>query len=628
VAHKQKLIAFSAVLIIVSAAMFADGHAQDGTQIQRCERISSPDIAFQAGLCESHAGCRLVMAIHNTCANTTSFLDRLRGRSEDADEPLTNDDVADALTPEDRPSTIRRYVERARETVREAFGGAPAQQVTSADGSYYEGSFDANRTGVGVAIRRDGGVARGQFDNGRLSGAGQTIEPSGAMAAGAFRENELSGDGATQNTDGEVLAGTFDNGHPVGAMEASYPDGSTQRVLYDDSGNELARGPRAPPGQQAAAPDDPRLIQPAPNGGVAEIRAIPCSTERADLADRGGNPNSFRDEVIAGGLNTASTDALRTSLDGFMRNPPRDAGERYERCLYQERLRELEASMTPFAATIDVGHCQSMRAAALPELGVTDEQRRVTEESMAQSIAAATPAQLAETYQALEPEPNLPSDHRASDQYAQCLAAERLRQLDPNVDLATVRRGEYIPPGAAPAGPDPWAAALSRNGGDAGSAMLAQSADAAARAARQRDNAVLAERSRQRVGERRNEFWSTVLQVATVAAQTYVASEAAQAQADAQAAQAMAQAQAQAAAQARASQQAQRCVSTITDRWGNRFDAVDHYPCFASSAPAQSQAQTQAPARQTTAPASQQCQGSATTYVDNQGFRLSCGTAN
>jgi hypothetical protein len=199
--------------------------------------------------------------------------------------------------------------------------------------------------------------------------------------------------------------------------------------------------------------------------------------------------------------------------------------------------------------------CMAPRSFAMVELfgaNYTPEQANILDSRLEQELSGKTPQALADAYQAFER--NAQSRHPDADRYAQCIYGERLRQLDPNADLQAVRRGEYTPAGATAPANSAWSAAMTRRDSNtaAGSAVLAQSADPALRAARARENAILREQAERRIAERRAEseaFWGAVLQAATIAVQTYVAVEQAQAEADAAEAQARADAYARAQAQ-------------------------------------------------------------------------------
>lgn len=197
--------------------------------------------------------------------------------------------------------------------------------------------------------------------------------------------------------------------------------------------------------------------------------------------------------------------------------------------------------------------CMVPRGFALTEIfGVnhTLQQDVILDTRLEQELSGKTPAALAEAYYAFESNPQ--TRHPFADRYAQCIYGERLRQLDPTADLATVRRGEYVPPNAATAtapANDPWSSALRRSDtGSAGSSVLAQSADPALRAERQRQNVALRQQSEERLAQRRADseaFWGAVLQAGLVVAETYVEAQAQQAQAEADARAAAAQTQSQ-----------------------------------------------------------------------------------
>ncbi len=186
--------------------------------------------------------------------------------------------------------------------------------------------------------------------------------------------------------------------------------------------------------------------------------------------------------------------------------------------------------------------CMVPRSFAMSEMfgaNYTQEQAAILDSRLEQELSGKTLRQLAIAYQAFEITPQ--SRHPEADRYAQCIYGERLRQLDSNADLSIVRRGDYVPPDAAPTANSAWDAALTRRDSNtsAGSAVLAQSADPASRAARARENAALRQQAAASIAEHRQQrdaFWGAVLQAAAIATETYVQVQAAQAQAEADAA--------------------------------------------------------------------------------------------
>lgn len=353
--------------VLLAAGLVAPSlaHAQDGDARNPadCYPVTDPDVQFQQDLCSAHLGCRLVFAIHRTCTSVRAFIDHLAGR-DDAQAPPTSEDVFEAdeaaVAPEASWSErLGQYVEEAKQRVGAVFGGSEPARGSTLDGTYYEGAFDDAHSGAGISIGPDGAMSRGEFRQGQLSGAGQALSPQGAMTAGQFSNGALGGDGVERAPDGVEVAGTFDGGHPVGQVVLTYPDGSTQRVLYDDAGTELARGDRAPRGEPAAEPADPRA---GPVVAGVDVTPPPaaqeCQGERqaAYAAFFGASPTDeqrtmFETQVASRGLG-GDLATVQQGWKDFSTAPAGNERERtgnaYSACLFRARLLQLDPA-TDFA---------------------------------------------------------------------------------------------------------------------------------------------------------------------------------------------------------------------------------------------------------------------------------------
>jgi hypothetical protein len=353
-------VLLAAGLVAPSLAHAQDDDARNPTD---CYPVTDPDVQFQQDLCSAHLGCRLVFAIHRTCTSVHAFIDHLAGR-DDAQAVLTSEDVFEAdeaaVAPEASWSErLGQYVEDAKQRVGAVFGGSEPARTSTVDGTYYEGAFDDTHSGAGISIGPDGAMSRGEFRQGQLSGAGQALSPQGAMAAGHFENGALGGDGVERAPDGVEVAGTFDGGHPVGQVVLTYPDGSTQRVLYDDAGTELARGDRAPRGEPAAEPADPRAGPVVAGVDVTPPAAAQeCQGERqaAYAAFFGASPTDeqrsmFETQVASRGLG-GDLAAVQQGWKDFSTAPAANERERtgnaYSACLFRARLLQLDPA-TDFA---------------------------------------------------------------------------------------------------------------------------------------------------------------------------------------------------------------------------------------------------------------------------------------
>lgn len=188
--------------------------------------------------------------------------------------------------------------------------------------------------------------------------------------------------------------------------------------------------------------------------------------------------------------------------------------------------------------------CERLREGMLSQLfgsNFTADQGLLIDERLARSgLASATATEAAESYRALASNPNSQPLNAAGDAYLQCLYGERLKELDPAVDLEAVLTGDYDPLALEVATDDPWRAALNRDGGQ-GATMLAEAANPELRARRELDRRAARELAEQRVAARRaqsEEFWSEFGTFALALTSTYVELETARQQQLNQAAQA------------------------------------------------------------------------------------------
>ena len=174
------LFKMAAVICIATGAFGVPAHAQVSPELANCEELRDSAASTQMASCNAHIGCNMVLKLKKTCANANGFLGKLKAMLADRRE-ITNNDVFEANAPELMPvSVLRTEVAEVQRIVRNA-SKDPAngkRELTPASGNriYYEGGLvNGNRHGVGVSIISNGGMDRGQFENGGLNGQGQFI---------------------------------------------------------------------------------------------------------------------------------------------------------------------------------------------------------------------------------------------------------------------------------------------------------------------------------------------------------------------------------------------------------------------------------------------------------------------
>lgn len=69
-----RMLAISMLLL----ASVGNSYAQLNSNAADCNELKDPDVMFQMDLCKAHAGCRLVMGIHNTCVSAKKFFTNLK----------------------------------------------------------------------------------------------------------------------------------------------------------------------------------------------------------------------------------------------------------------------------------------------------------------------------------------------------------------------------------------------------------------------------------------------------------------------------------------------------------------------------------------------------------------------
>lgn len=247
-------MAIAAMLLISTAAsaQYGDGpiecdanaNATIETEAQREQRV----------FCETHVGCRMVMATMRTTCRVKQFLQNLTTRPNPS-QAVSNSDVADAATPNYPPSALAN--EAVATAKRSSFSPlrvkVDRQTVQSPDGTmfYAETQKDpkdqVGSRSVGVVVRADGTIIRGRFDtaNGDYLNRGvydgQAILPNGQMRAGSY----IYGNGVDQGGPGvrssaeadgrtSILEGTFDHGKPYDEMVRRFSDGTSRREFYRD----------------------------------------------------------------------------------------------------------------------------------------------------------------------------------------------------------------------------------------------------------------------------------------------------------------------------------------------------------------------------------------------------------
>ena len=257
----HRLSATGLAFVFLFATWIAPVHAQLNAQLAGCEGLNEGVSLALAKSCSAHVGCNMVLKLKKDCSKALDFLARLRGSLLGRTE-ITNNDVFEANSPELKPSPVlKALVASVQKIVNDAatdpFRAKHEFKPTPTEVFYYEGGLsDGKMHGVGVGISSGGAMQRGQWESGLRSGQAQVVSSDGSLViVGNWLNGKKFGMVAEQHFNGQVSVGTAAGEilH-VGVWEIRDSAGNTTKVLYGPDGREVARGPKAPPGQVAEDP--------------------------------------------------------------------------------------------------------------------------------------------------------------------------------------------------------------------------------------------------------------------------------------------------------------------------------------------------------------------------------------
>ena len=253
--------------LAAAGALGSPAQAQLSERVAACAELREP--AFQNALsaCSAHTGCSMILKLQMDCANARQFLKKLAtalaGKSS-----VTNNDVfeANSVTLMTWP-VLTTQVAGIQKMVRDSINEPGRQKVETNVGgirTYYEGRVvNDHRDGIGVSIKADGVMERGQYARGGLNGQAQVIDAEGLVFAGGWAMGQKSGFIVEQNLNGVVRYGQYASDKRVGAWEGWHFAGSTSKTLYSNDGKFLSHE-ETPAPEVAQVPSPVRPTPPSP----------------------------------------------------------------------------------------------------------------------------------------------------------------------------------------------------------------------------------------------------------------------------------------------------------------------------------------------------------------------------
>jgi hypothetical protein len=263
-----RMLAISMLLL----ASVGNSYAQLNANAADCNELKDPDVMFQMDLCKAHAGCRLVMGIHNTCVSAKKFFTNLKEQVGEGVKSLfgykkevTSDMVFEASLSDRQRAVLQNknwnmavddIKEGQKKTVKDVLSGYSSNNtawtyigdvsggkrnglgatfysngrlerggyredqrngsvdITLIDGTRFTGLFlNDQMDGQGFGVFSDGTKYRGGYVASKMDGGGLMEFVNGWRYEGSFKENKYSGDGAMYRADGTVYElGIFKDG--------------------------------------------------------------------------------------------------------------------------------------------------------------------------------------------------------------------------------------------------------------------------------------------------------------------------------------------------------------------------------------------------------------------------------
>jgi hypothetical protein len=278
-------------------------------EIASCVELKDKAIRPLVSACTAHIGCTFILNVQKTCTDAKQFMTNLSAKAVNP-RRLTNNDVFEAVVPPpvgDHPA-LKAEIEKARAYVLAGMASPTILKRMATDKTrppkYYEGSSVGNMwSGGGVLIGSEGWMYRGQFANNALQGAVHNYSSDGEIYAGQWvRGIGKQGPGVLQRPNGRVHEGNFSNGALNGPALVTFPDGSTQKVIYS-SGTATKAGPIAPKGEPAIDPLEIERQQQIKSQQEAAARATAAAAAAAakaaaDAAERERLEREFQASIL------------------------------------------------------------------------------------------------------------------------------------------------------------------------------------------------------------------------------------------------------------------------------------------------------------------------------------------
>ena len=232
-----------ALMLIFAGA--APAFAQVDSEID-CKEIIDPDTKFQAELCSAHPGCKLVFAIHNTCAKAKRFVQKLNEsigegvatlfgrRKEVTSEAVFEASLSDVGRSADKSPEWQERIKPIREAVSKA--GKDSVSGKSNDGGtviFIGDVQDGKANGAGTRYFSSGEVQRGTFKDDKLGAPVESSLPGGQRSVGNYQNDGRSGYGLDIAPDGSEFKGTWVAGKQDGPTEIRRPNGVRFEGRYE-----------------------------------------------------------------------------------------------------------------------------------------------------------------------------------------------------------------------------------------------------------------------------------------------------------------------------------------------------------------------------------------------------------
>ena len=269
--HSQ-LRTFFLGCLAAAGALGSPAYGQLSERVAACAELKEPALQNALSACTAHTGCSMILKLQRDCANARQYLKKLAtalaGKSS-----VTNDDVFEANSPTLMTGPVlTTQVVGIQKMVRDSINDPGRQKIETNVGgirTYYEGRVvNDHRDGIGVSIKADGAMERGQYARGGLNGQAQVIDAEGMVFAGGWAMGQKSGFVVEQGVNGWVRYGQYASNRRVGVWEGWNFAGTTDKSLYGNDGKFLSHEETLAPevahvsSPVRATPPSPPLAQP------------------------------------------------------------------------------------------------------------------------------------------------------------------------------------------------------------------------------------------------------------------------------------------------------------------------------------------------------------------------------